>query len=358
MSIDILSNSLIWTLPAIVTLLIVIVTTMGFFGGNQMPVEGKTVVITGASEGMGLSAAHLLAAKGANVVIVSRNVDKLDKALKVVQAAAKDPNNQRFLCIAADVSVESYAAPLLAEVKQWNNGRAPDIVWCVAGMSIPELFVDMEMASLRRQMDVNFYGAAEMSHAIMREWLAPEAPIEKEAKHLILTASVLALYTIPGYASYSPSKWAIRGLVDTISQEALLYPQDVKVHLVCPGAILSPGFQRENLTKPEITRILEADDPQQTPDEVAGLAIKGLERGEYFVTVAWLGALMKWGMMGGSFRNNWIVDTVMSWFVSIIWIFVQFDLHRKIRNYGKKHGHPSNYGKKHGYPASSTESIN
>lgn len=194
---------------------------------------------------------------------------------------------------------------------------------------------------MRHQMDVNFYGTAEMSHAILREWLAPEAPVEKEPKHLIMTASVLALYTIPGYAPYSPSKWAMRGLADTISQEVMMYPQNVKVHVVFPGTILSPGYSREILTTPEITKILESSDPQQTPDEVAEVAIKGLENGNYFVTVAWLGALMKWGMMGGSFRNNWVVDTVMSWLVSLIWIFVQPDLHGKIRKYGKTHGHPS-----------------
>lgn len=211
---------------------------------------------------------------------------------------------------------------------------------------MPELFVDMDMDSLRRQMDINFFGTAEMSHAILREWLAAEAPVDKEPKHLIMTTSVVALYTIPGYAPYAPSKWAIRGLADTISQEAMLYPQRVKVHVVYPGTILSPGLERENLSKPEITKILEESDPKQTPDQVAEAAICGLERGDYFVTVNYLGSLMKWGMLGGSFRNNWVADTLGAWLASIVWIFVQMDLHGKIRSYGKKHGHPSTY-KKH-----------
>ncbi|KAL7798270.1 hypothetical protein V8C37DRAFT_369311 [Trichoderma ceciliae] len=340
---DALLDRLVWILPASITLAIGIATIMGVFGGNQMPVEGKTVLITGASEGMGLSVAKMLALKGANVVLISRGVANLEAALEIVKAAAKDKSKQRFHYIAADVSAPSYAAPLLAEVREWNNGNPPDIVWCIAGTSTPDLFLDMDMSSMRRQMDVNFYGTAEMSHAILKEWLAVDAPIEKEAKHLIMTASVLALYTIPGYASYSPSKWAMRGLADTISQEVLMYPQNVKVHVVFPGTILSPGYKREILSTPEITKLLESSDPQQTPDEVAEAAIKGLERGEYFVTVAWLGALMKWGMLGGSFRNNWLVDTVMAWFVSLIWIFVQPDLHGKIRKYGKTHGHPSKY---------------
>ncbi|KAJ6446624.1 3-ketodihydrosphingosine reductase gsl-3 [Purpureocillium lavendulum] len=319
---------------------------MGLFGGNKMPVDGKTVLITGASEGMGLSAAQKLAARGANVILVSRSASKLEAALQSVKAAAKNPSTQRFHCIPADVSSPSYAAPVLAQAREWNNGRSPDVVWCVAGVSVPELFVDMDMASLRKQMDVNFFGTAEMSHAILREWLAADAPVEKEPRHLVMTTSVVALYTIPGYAPYAPSKWAIRGLADTISQEAMMYPQNVKVHVVYPGSILSPGFERENVSKPDITKILEESDPKQTPDEVAEAAIRGLERGDYFITVNFLGSLMKWGMLGGSFRNNWIVDTLGAWLVSIVWIFVQMDLHGKIRGYGKKHGHPSTY-KKH-----------
>lgn len=318
---------------------------MGFFGGNQMPVDGKTVLITGASEGMGLSVAQQLAAKGANVILVSRNVGKLESAVTAVKAAAKNPSTQRFHYISADVSKADYAGPLLADAIAWNGGRSPDIVWCIAGASFPELFVDMEMSSMRHHMDINFYGTAEMSHAILREWLAPDAPIEKQPKHLIMTSSVVAFYTIPGYAPYAPAKWALRGLADTISQEVMMYPQNVKVHVVHPGTILSPGLIQENLNKPEITKILEESDPEQEPEAVARLAIKGLENGEYFVTVAFLGTLMKWGVMGGSFRNNWVLDFFGAWLVQIIWIFVQPDLHGKIRKYGKKHGHPSTYKK-------------
>ncbi|KJZ72904.1 3-ketodihydrosphingosine reductase tsc-10 [Hirsutella minnesotensis 3608] len=320
-------------------------SAMGLFGGNQMPVDGKTVLLTGASEGLGLSVAQKLAARGANIILVSRSTDKLKQALASVEAAAKDPSKQRFHYISADVSAPSYAPPLVAEATRWNGGRSPDIVWCVAGMSTPELFVDMDMGSLRRQMDVNFYGTAEMSHAILRAWLAADAPVEREARHLVMTTSVVALYTIPGYAPYAPSKWALRGLADTLSQEVMMYPQNVKVHIVYPGTILSPGFERESLSKPDITKILEASDPKETPDQVADNAIRGLERGDYFVTVNFLGSLMKWGMLGGSFRNNWIIDTLGAWLVSIVWIFVQMDLHGKIRSYGKKHGHPSTYKK-------------
>ncbi|CAM1505451.1 Fc.00g110880.m01.CDS01 [Cosmosporella sp. VM-42] len=323
----------------------ILISTMGLFGGNQLPVEGKTVLITGASEGMGLSAAKKLAAKGANIIIVARSVGKLEAAIVQIKAAAKNPNSQRFHYISADVSAPSYAGPVVAEAISWNHGKSPDIVWCIAGTSTPELFVESEMSSMRHQMDVNFYGTAEMSHTILREWLAPDAPIEDQPRHLIMTSSVVSFYTIPGYAPYAPSKFAIRGLADTISQEVMLYPQNVKVHIVYPGTILTAGYVQESKTKPEITLILEKDDPKQTPEDVAEKAIRGLERGEYSVTVAFLGQLMRWGVMGGMFRNNWIVDILGAWLVQLIWIFVQPDLHGKIRKYLRDHGHPSTWKK-------------
>lgn len=262
------------------------------------------------------------------------------------QSAARNPNTQRFHYISADVSLPSYATPVIEEAIQWNGGRSPDIVWCVAGTSKPELFLDMDMASMRRQMDINYFGAAEMSHAILKAWLAPDAPVETQPKHLIMTASAVIFYPIPGYLPYSSSKFALRGLVEGLSRELMLYPQNVKVHLVCPGTILSPGFEQEQLSKPDVTKQLEKSDPQQTPEEVAAQSIRGLERGDFLVTINWLNWLMKMGSLGSALRNNVIVDGLMACLMMfIVWPIVNLDIHGQIKKYGKKHGHPSTYAK-------------
>lgn len=155
----------------------------------------------------------------------------------------------------------------------------------------------------------------------------------------------MAFYPVAGYAPYGPGKAAIKNLSDTLAQEVLLYGEDVKVHTVFPGNISSPGYENENLTKPGITHILEESDPVQTPDEVAAKSIKGLEAGEYLITVGWLGAAMRGCAWGGSARNNWIADTAMTWITSIAWGFIGRDLDGKVRSYRKKFGHPSSYEK-------------
>lgn len=324
-----------------------IIFNMGLFGKNQMPVEGKTVLITGGSEGMGLSATRQLAAKGADIIIISRSQQKLDTALAEIKTAAKS-QSQRFLAIAADVTEEGYAAGIVSKATAWNNGQAPDIVWCIAGMSIPMLFQeDRAVTEMRREMGVNFWGASEMAHAILREWWSPDHKYPNEPKHLVFTASMLALYALVGYSPYNPTKWALRGLADTLTQEAMLYPdQPVKIHVIFPGSILSPGFEREQMTKPDVTLELEKDDPKLTPDQVAEKAIAGLEAGKHFITVGILGELLRYGVLGGSLRNNWLIDTLMAWFMAPVWFIVHLVMHGQIKGFAKKHGHPSTYPKK------------
>ncbi|RDW87271.1 3-ketodihydrosphingosine reductase-like protein tsc10 [Coleophoma crateriformis] len=323
---------------AILVAALLLPSIMGFFGKNKFDVNGKTVLLTGASEGMGKSVGVQLAQKGANVVIVARTVGKLETAIAEIQSAAKSPS-QRFKYISADLSLPEAAPAVIAEATTWNNGQPVDVVWCMAGASYPSLFLDTPAGKARQQMDVNYWTCWDMAQAVLSQWLSPTAEKGKE-RHLVFTSSVLAFYATAGYGPYSPSKAAIRSLSDTLVQEVLLYGEDVKIHTVFPGSIQSNGFEEEKKTKPEITFILEESDPIQSAEVVAANAISGLENGDYLVTVGWLGSLMRSCAWGGVRRNNWVLDTVMTWIVSIVWFFIGMDLDGKVRKYGREHGHP------------------
>jgi 3-dehydrosphinganine reductase len=249
----------------------------------------------------------------------------------------------------------------MAETTAWNNGQPPDIVWQIAGSAHPALFCDIPVEVLRSQMDVNYWGAAYLAHAALKAWTKPSSqeqgsnvPFSNSPRQLIMTSSVAALLGAAGYAPYSPAKAAMRSLADTLRSEVILYngsrrskdasvraeapARDISIHLVMPGTIKSPGLENENKTKHAVTKLLEDGDIIQTEDQVALAAIKGLEKGGFIVTTQFIADLLRAGMLGGSARNNIFIDTIMSWVVSIVWLFIGPDMDAKVFNYGKKHG--------------------
>ena len=271
------------------------------------------------------------------------------------QAAALRPT-QRFHLISADVTLPEENTRILDEVKAWNDGQPPDVIWANAGSSVPGLFADTSIETLRAQMDINYWAAAYLAHAALKLWTVPtsstvaqETPLVAP-RHFIMTSSSVAFVGVAGYAPYAPAKAAMRSLADTLRSELNLYngarhfsgapgpPVDLQVHIVCPGTILSEGYEKENASKHPVTKILEEGDPKQTEDEVATAAIGSLQKGHYLITTQLLGSAMRASALGGSPRNNWLLDTVFSWVTSLAWLFVGPDLERKVFNYGKNHG--------------------
>ncbi|KAF7523331.1 hypothetical protein PCG10_006735 [Penicillium crustosum] len=328
----------------------------GFGSQNEFNVEGQTVVITGGSDGMGKAVALELSAKGANVVVVARTVSKLVTAVDEMKAKAANILKQKFHYISADLTDPVECERVIAEVTTWNSGAAPDVVWCCAGFSRPGYFVDVPIQDHRQQMDTIYWTAANTAHATLRSWLNPVPPsgqMKTPRRHLIFTCSTLAFVPIAGYSPYSPAKAAIRSLSDTLSQEIEMYngaytqrhrsdapAADVKIHTVFPMGILSPGFDNEQKTKPELTKKLEEADKPQTPSEVAQISIRALERGEYLITTNLVGSIMKGTALGPSPKNSIVGDTMLSWLSNLVFLQVIPDLRSKTFAWGKQNGIP------------------
>ncbi|CAD0082940.1 unnamed protein product, partial [Aureobasidium vineae] len=232
--------------PIVISLAVVLVASaaMGLFSSNKhFPIEGRTVLITGGSS-----------------------------------------------AISADCTSPEDNTRILAETTSWNNSQAPDIVWANAGSSSPGLFIDTSLETHRSQMDTNYWASFYLAHATLKLWLAPQQKKEhNKTRHFIITSSSVAFVGVAGYSPYAPAKAALKSLADSLRMELNLYNGSMKsslpspaaatqIHLVCPGTILTPGYDAENATKHPVTKILESGDPKQTGDEVADAALKGLQR--------------------------------------------------------------------------------
>jgi 3-dehydrosphinganine reductase len=315
---------------------------------------------------MGREIAAQLSSRGASIILVARNISKLESALAHAQSHAKNPSSQRFHLISADVTSEAENERLLAEATAWNGGKVPEIVWANAGSSVPDLLLNTSIETMKQQMDINYWAAAYLAHKTLKAWLYPSTPYPHQAsekggkseapRHLIFTSSALAFVNVAGYAAYGPAKAAMRGLCDVLRSEILLYngarrsskstgqapaPFDITIQCVFPGSIQSPGFEQENKTKHPVTHLLESTDPVQSEAECATACIQGLEAGNYLTATNWLCKLMRLSALAGSPRNNWVVDVCGQWVASIAWIFVLPDLESKVWGWGKKEGMPA-----------------
>ncbi|KAG8170276.1 hypothetical protein KVR01_001021 [Diaporthe batatas] len=325
---------------------------------NRFPVQGRTVLITGASRGTGLEAARQLAAKGANVMIVARDAKRLREGVASLREAAVCPETQRFHFIPADLTDAETCIHVMSQATEWNSGQPPDVVWSLVGSAYPHLFVETDISRLRDELTTNYFANAFMAHAALKTWLRePNEPAgdaqtmrRKDAapRHLVFTSSFQALYSMVGYTSYGPAKTALRSLSDSLSQELHLYAaanpswRPIRVHTIFPSTIFGESYEAENLVKPDVNKMLEETDPGQTAEVVARKSIQGLESGHELITCDILARFVLSTVFGTSKRGGFfrtLADWAMGCLGLLILIFVRWDMDRKVRNFGRRHGH-------------------
>ncbi|KAF2263840.1 NAD(P)-binding protein [Lojkania enalia] len=326
-----------------------------FLSTNEFPVDGRTILITGGSKGLGQASAKQLAAKGANIVIVARGEGSLAEAIASISKKARDSTKQRFHSIIADVSITDECARVVKETITWNNGSPPDIVWCCSGSAHPSLFIDTPVDQFQRMMDSNYFSCVYMAHAVLNIWLRPTVDPEQPkaesvpppARHIVFTGSFVSFFSFAGFTPYCPSKAAIRSLSDSLSQEMNLYAAAhpnlprVRVHTVFPATMPTQSLDDENRVKTDLTKSLEEGDQVLQPDECARRAIRGLENGEELVPTSTIIRLVMASVMGGSVRGGFwkgLADTLVGWVTLVVMMFIRWDMDKKVAKWGKQYG--------------------
>jgi 3-dehydrosphinganine reductase len=244
---------------------------------------GKKVLLTGGSSGIGLALARQLVARGASVWLVARNKTRLEAARKELQSAAVDPS-QRIGCTSADVAVERQAQ---AAVKQAVKALGPlDILINDAGTSHPGYFLEMDVKISRDTMETNFFGALNMTRAVVPDM------VTRGKGHLVFVSSVTAYLTMFGYSSYSPSKWAVRGLSDTLRYE--LKHLGIRVTLAMPPDTDTPSLAKEKKIRPKELDIISGNSSVYQPETVARDILAGVEHNRYIVLTGTDSKLFYW----------------------------------------------------------------
>ena len=181
--------------------------------------DGKTVVVTGASSGIGEALAREFAARGARVVLGARSLDKLERIAAEIQAAGAEA-----VCQAVDVVKPEECKALIDKAVDTFGGV--DVLVCNAGLSMRALFDDVELEVLHRLMDVNFWGTVNCCKYAL-PWL------QRAKGSIVGISSVAGLHGLPGRTGYSASKYAMTGFLETLRIENL--KKGLHVMIACPG---------------------------------------------------------------------------------------------------------------------------
>lgn len=214
-----------------------------------------TVLITGATSGIGRAAALRLAARGHLVLATGRNDQRLAELAAEAHAAGL---GERLSTWPLDVTSEDSIAAARTEFERWSGTSAPDALVNNAGYSAPGPLELVDDAQLREQFDTNVFGLMTVTRAFAAQMR------QRGSGRIVNVSSIMGRMTLPLHGPYNASKYAVEALTDALRME--LAPFGVKVVAIEPGNIRS-AFEHTALAG--FARYRDSDSPYD--DAVAGI---------------------------------------------------------------------------------------
>jgi len=241
-----------------------------------MAISNKVIFIAGGSTGIGLSIAVELAKGNNTLVLLARDIKKLEAA----KAALEKAGNSKCLIYAADAKDYNALKPVLdTAVKETG---APDLIINCVGRAYPHHFANITAEMMQDTMQTNFGSMWNVAHILVPYMKA-------KGGRIVNTSSIGGFVGVFGYADYSASKFAIVGFSEVLRQELARY--NISVQVLCPPDTETPGFETENTTKPEETKEISKSAKLLKPEEVARQAVKGMEGNNYMIIPGFDGKL-------------------------------------------------------------------
>lgn len=221
---------------------------------NPFSLEGKTILVTGASSGIGQAIAIACSKMGATVIITGRNQSKLENTLKLMSSG-------NHLILVADLTKDSDIIQLTDQLPKLDG------VVYNAGVGSRKLCKFLEREDVENIMDINF-----TSSVLIQSALLSTKKINKGAS-IVFIASRAAVSPSIGNALYSASKGAIISYSKCLGLE--LAPRQIRVNCICPAMvwtdlIIQEGISKEELEEEQLKYPLKR---YGTPQDIANLSL-------------------------------------------------------------------------------------
>lgn len=185
----------------------------------------KTVLVTGATTGIGEAVAYDLAALGMTVVITGRRADQLERVAENIRASGA-----KAVAYTCDIGDADAISDLFGKIGRDVGGL--DVLINNAGVGYQASIADFSTNDLRQVLEVNVLGAA----VCIREALAL---MQHRPDTAIITISSLAAHRVPpgGYGMYAASKHALRAIMEALRTELVALGSPTKVASISPGTV-------------------------------------------------------------------------------------------------------------------------
>ena len=224
-------------------------------------------VITGGSSGIGLAVAQDLICKQCKfVTLIARNEKKLNEAKEKLEQHAKSIDSPSIIAVhSVDVSDTEKVAKKAAEICTSDDVPIPTMLFNIAGTSTAAAFVDTDYKEFDRLMSINYLGTAYVTRAFL-PYMSPKAG-EDSANHpkaIVFTSSQAGQLGVFGFTAYSASKYALRGFAEALQME--VERDNISVQVAFPPDTDTPGFEEEQIGKPEETKLISETSGLFTPE--------------------------------------------------------------------------------------------
>jgi NADP-dependent 3-hydroxy acid dehydrogenase YdfG len=200
--------------------------------------NGKVVLITGASSGFGQDAADLFAAEAAVVVLAARRIERMQAQVARIHSAGG-----KAMAVPVDVSNRADIYNMVKSVIE-NFGQV-DILFNNAGFGRLDWLENLHHTrDIETQIAVNLTGLIEVTHAVLPYMLA------RNSGHIINMSSVAGWLAAPTYSIYAATKFGVRGFTDALRRE--VQPRGIYVSGIYPGPAVTEFGEhtgRSNLKK-------------------------------------------------------------------------------------------------------------